>query len=93
MLPFQLANLDEMSLMVKKFYRRKVYVPIDLKDAGCVVLPTITSMTLLVSCFFDGVPGPGLMIISSKYNIKEEVLNQFNGSFKVMFDFFLYDYF
>jgi hypothetical protein len=71
--------------MVKKPRRRSVYVTTGLRDAGVVMPPTITSMTLLASCFFDGTAGPGLLIIPSKYYISDNVMNHFTGSFKVRF--------
>lgn len=71
--------------MVKKPRRRNVYVSNGLKDAGVVIPPTKTSMTLLASCFFDGSVGPGLIIVPTKYRISDMVINHFNGSFKIKF--------
>jgi hypothetical protein len=55
--------------MVKKFHRRYIVIPNDLRDAGVVAPPTITSTTLFISIFFDGFLGPSFIIIPEK-NIK-----------------------
>jgi hypothetical protein len=48
-LPLQIANFDEVSLMVKNISKRKVYVPVEMKDAGYMVPQIITSIKFTIN--------------------------------------------
>lgn len=76
--------------MVKKFRKQHVITPIDLLDAGSIAPPTITSMTLFITVFFNGFVGPCFLIIPEKHvHINKEVIDQFQGDFVVkLFKYF-----
>jgi hypothetical protein len=79
--------------MCKKYRKRKIYLPVDLKDAGMVVPPCIVSSTLFLCIFFDGFIGPCFIILPQKrVTISKEITDMFIGNFKVKLFYYIYLY-
>jgi hypothetical protein len=80
-----LCNFDETSLLIKKPRKGKVFVPIGMKQAGQIVNEPITSTTLFLCCFFDGMVGPNFLILPKTWELTDKIKEKFSRNFKVRF--------